>query len=99
VIFGLFLGVNWEFNFCLDWVGVGVVLRNGRSGRATRAMPTSQNRDMGHPVFVVARGDGRERSRYSRDAHISESRYGAPSVRGGQGGWAGAVGLRAMSHA
>ncbi len=30
--------------------GAGVRLEMGRSGRATRAMPTSQNRDMGHPA-------------------------------------------------
>jgi hypothetical protein len=32
----------------------------GGSGRATRAMPTSQNRDMGHPVSVVVLRDGGE---------------------------------------
>jgi len=31
---------------------------------------------------VVGLGDGRGRSRYTRDAHISESRYGHPVLRG-----------------
>jgi len=44
-------------------------------------MPTSQNRDMGHPVFVVVRGDGPGRSGCARcPMHDDETvMHGAPA--------------------
>jgi molybdopterin synthase catalytic subunit len=60
----------------------GVELGVGRKAVVLRTMPTSQNRDMGHPHPA----EGEESGRPSDDAHISESRYGAPGfVARGEG--------------